>query len=80
MSAFEDVPLPARVVGDASRVDPLLPRMHPHVLRHTHVTTVLDAGVDLRDVRIAAAVDRAVTGPRGPRRVIWGGFVRGSRG
>ena len=29
-------------------------RMHPHVLRHTFVTTMLDAGVDLRDVRIAA--------------------------
>jgi integrase/recombinase XerD len=31
-----------------------LPRMHPHMLRHTFVTTMLDAGVDLRDVRIAA--------------------------
>jgi site-specific recombinase XerD len=29
-------------------------RMHPHVLRHTFVTTMLDAGVDLRDVQIAA--------------------------
>ncbi|WP_432991770.1 tyrosine-type recombinase/integrase [Dactylosporangium sp. CA-233914] len=28
--------------------------MHPHVLRHAFVTTVLDAGVSLRDVRIAA--------------------------
>ncbi|MEV7431852.1 tyrosine-type recombinase/integrase [Nocardioides sp. NPDC092400] len=28
-------------------------RMHPHTLRHT-VTTMLDAGVDLRDVQIAA--------------------------
>ncbi len=27
-----------------------LPRMHPHLLRHTFVTTMLDAGVDLRDV------------------------------
>ena len=29
-------------------------RMHPHMLRHTFVTTMLDAGVSLRDVRIAA--------------------------
>ena len=29
-------------------------RMHPHMLRHTYVTTMLDAGVDLRDVQIAA--------------------------
>jgi integrase/recombinase XerD len=31
-----------------------LPGMHPHMLRHTYVTTMLDAGVDLRDVQIAA--------------------------
>jgi len=31
-----------------------MPRMHPHMLRHTVVTTMLDAGVDLRDVQIAA--------------------------
>ena len=28
--------------------------MHPHMLRHTFVTTMFDAGVDLRDVQIAA--------------------------
>jgi site-specific recombinase XerD len=31
-----------------------LPRMHPHMLRHAFVTTMLDAGVSLRDVQIAA--------------------------
>ena len=30
------------------------PRMHPHMLRHPYVTTMLDAGVDLRAVQIAA--------------------------
>ena len=29
-------------------------RAHPHMLRHTYITTMLDAGVDLRDVQIAA--------------------------
>jgi site-specific recombinase XerD len=29
-------------------------RTHPHMLRHTFVTTSFDAGVDLRDVQIAA--------------------------
>jgi integrase/recombinase XerD len=29
-------------------------RPHPHTLRHTFVTAMLDAGVDLRDVQIAA--------------------------
>jgi Phage integrase family len=29
-------------------------RAHPQVLRHTYIRTMLDAGVDLRDVQIAA--------------------------
>ncbi|TWJ22632.1 phage integrase family protein [Micromonospora endolithica] len=31
-----------------------MPRVHPHVLRHTFVTAMLDAGVSLRGVQIAA--------------------------
>ncbi|MFC3382546.1 tyrosine-type recombinase/integrase [Couchioplanes azureus] len=31
-----------------------MPRMHPHLLRHTFVSTMLDAGVSLRGVQIAA--------------------------
>ena len=31
-----------------------MPPLHAHMLRHTYVTTMLDAGVDLRDVQIAA--------------------------
>jgi site-specific recombinase XerD len=47
--------------------------MHPRMLRHTFVTTMLDAGVDLRDVQIAARhadprttmrYDRALSVPR----------------
>lgn len=46
-------------------------RMHPHMLRHTYVTTMLDAGVDLRDVQIAArhadpGSRCATTGPARP--------------
>ena len=39
-----------RLAGTAG----LRARTHPHMLRHTFVTTMLDAGVDLRDVQIAA--------------------------
>ena len=42
-------PHPRRHAPDAR-----LPPLHPHMLRHTYVTTMLDAGVDLRDVQIAA--------------------------
>ena len=39
-------------LADASGIR--IPRVHPHMLRHTFVTTMLDAGVSLRDVQIAA--------------------------
>jgi integrase len=29
-------------------------KMHPHMLRHTFVTTMVDAGISLRDVQFAA--------------------------
>jgi integrase/recombinase XerD len=38
----------------AVRAGDQLPRMHPHMLRHTYVTTMLDAAVPLRNVQIAA--------------------------
>jgi integrase/recombinase XerD len=38
----------------ASAAGVRISRTHPHMLRHTFVTTMLDAGVDLRDVQIAA--------------------------
>jgi integrase/recombinase XerD len=41
-----------RRLADAAGVR--ITRPHPHMLRHTYVTTMLDAGVDLRDVQIAA--------------------------
>jgi site-specific recombinase XerD len=38
----------------AARAGIRIPRMHPHMLRHTYVTTMLEAGVSLREVQIAA--------------------------
>jgi integrase/recombinase XerD len=43
-----------RRLRQLAEVSVRLPRMHPHMLRHTFVTTMLNAGVDPRDVQIAA--------------------------
>ncbi|WP_396135324.1 site-specific integrase [Amycolatopsis sp. A133] len=52
--AGTDTAPPAGCAGRPRASVVRLPRMHPHVLRHTFVTTMLDAGVDLRDAQIAA--------------------------
>jgi integrase/recombinase XerD len=44
----------ARVVRRTAAASGIAQRVHPHVLRHAYVTIMLDAGVDLRDVQIAA--------------------------
>ncbi len=51
-----------------------LRRLPPHMLRHTFVTTMLDAGVDLRDVQIAArhADPRTTMPTTGPARTSTG--------
>jgi integrase/recombinase XerD len=41
-----------RALADGSGIR--IARMHSHMLRHAFVTTMLDAGVSLRDVQIAA--------------------------
>jgi integrase/recombinase XerD len=43
-----------RLLGLTEQTGMRIARMHPHMLRHTFVITMLDAGVDLRDVQIAA--------------------------
>ncbi|GAA2625321.1 hypothetical protein GCM10010411_72460 [Actinomadura fulvescens] len=44
----------SRLRGLAAQSVAQLPRMHPHMLRYTFLITMLDAVVDLRDMRIAA--------------------------
>jgi hypothetical protein len=68
-------PRPAGCATSQRQAGVRLPRMHPHMLRHTFVATMLDAGVDLRDVQIAARhadprttmrYDRGADEPRPP--------------
>jgi integrase/recombinase XerD len=45
-------------------------KAHPHMLRHTYVTTMLDAGVDLKEVQIALGppIPGPPCGMTGPRK------------
>ena len=43
-----------RIVRRIAKTAGIQRRVHPHVLRHAFVTTMLDAGVPLRDAQIAA--------------------------
>jgi integrase len=52
---------------------------HPHVLRHTFVTTMLDAGVDLRDVQIAARHSARKNLDRHPNYILAANLASGTR-
>jgi site-specific recombinase XerC len=63
-----------------------MPHLHPRMLCHTYVTTMLDAGVDLRDVQIGRpprrpanhdAVRPRPQEPRPPRQLHPGGIHGG---
>ena len=53
-TAWTDTAPPAAFATSQKLPEFTTSRIHPHMLRHTYVTTMLDAGVDLRDVQIAA--------------------------
>jgi integrase/recombinase XerD len=61
------MPLPRRLRRLADTAGVWITRPHLHMLRHTFVTTVLDAGIDPCDVQIAArhADPRTLDGPSG---------------
>ena len=62
-----------RIVRRTAKTAGIQRRVHPHVLRHAFVTTMLDAGVPLRDAQTAAPTRRPKThhpprpGPTQPR-------------
>ena len=53
-AGWTGTPPPGACGGSPKRPGVPITRPHPHMLRHTFVTTMLDAGVDLRDAQIAA--------------------------